>query len=227
MSTAARFAAVTKRFRDAGGLRTIFAELSFAVPRGKVTILSGPSGSGKTTVLNLLAGLEVPDSGDVWLEGVALTALDDRARTLERRSRIGYVFQFFNLVPTLDVLENVRLPLELNGLSPARANDRARFWLRRVGLVGRERAFPNVLSGGEQQRVALARALVHAPVLVLADEPTGNLDPGAAEEVLALFSEVVRNEGKTLVLATHSARAASLGDQTVSLEARSGSAGER
>ena len=208
---------VSKRFVEGGADRSVFEHLSFTVPAGRVCLLQGPSGAGKTTVLNLIAGIERPDVGSVHVGGVAMDALSDRDRTYLRRSRMGFVFQFFNLVPSLSVEENVRLPLLLNCLGGA--GDKVRNWLDRVGLAGRERARVTALSGGEQQRVAIARALVHEPRLILADEPTGNLDAERGAEILDLLVDLVRREDCTLVLASHSPEAVAIADQVVALGA--------
>lgn len=223
---AAALCAVTKRYEEAGVSRSIFDGLSITFPTGKTTVIRGPSGSGKTTVLNLLAGIDVPDAGAVWVSGRELGALSDDARTALRRRHIGFVFQAFNLIPTLSAAENVRLPLELNGIPLAQADRRSAHWLARVGLDGRGDAFVDRLSGGEQQRVALARALVHEPGLVLADEPTGNLDRETGERILALLDELVRGERRTLVMVTHSDDAASLADEVVWLDAAGTSRGQ-
>jgi putative ABC transport system ATP-binding protein len=163
----------------------------------------GRSGSGKSTLLNLVSGIDRPDSGTIYIDGQEVSALREPARTLFRRAHIGFVYQFFNLIPTLDVAENVRLVLELNGVRGQAARTRALAALRDVGLQGRAASAVDALSGGEQQRVAIARALVHVPKLLLADEPTGNLDPHTAEEVHALFHRLNRELGVTLVIATH------------------------
>jgi putative ABC transport system ATP-binding protein len=163
--------------------------------------LLGPSGSGKSTLLNIIAGLDAPDTGSVAVGGHALPRMSERARTLVRRREIGFVFQFFNLVPTLTALENVLLPLELTGRADAGV---ALALLGRVGLADRGSSFPEELSGGEQQRVAIARALAHGPQLVLADEPTGNLDSTTGARVLDLLTEMVAERGTTMIVATHS-----------------------
>jgi putative ABC transport system ATP-binding protein len=155
-------------------------------------------------MLNLIAGLDASTTGDIWIGDTHLTALSERERTLFRRRHIGFVFQFFNLIPTLSVFENVQLPLELLGRSTSAAQVRADEMLAAVGLAGRESAFPDRLSGGEQQRVAIARALVHDPLLVLADEPTGNLDVDTGTQILDLLESLTRTLGKTLLIATHS-----------------------
>ena len=176
-------------------------------------VLLGPSGSGKSTLLNLISGIDVPSGGQVQFDTANLTAMSERDRTLFRRKNIGFVFQFFNLLPTLTVLENLRLPLDLNGIAGKIAQSRAADMLAAVGLADRGRSFPDRLSGGEQQRVAIARALVHDPTLVLADEPTGNLDADTGGQVMGLLDALVRRRGKTMVVVTHSADVVDLADR--------------
>ena len=178
--------------------------------------IRGRSGSGKSTVLNLVAGIDRPTSGEIFFGETALGRLSPRERTLLRRDQMGFVFQFFNLIPTLSVLENVLLPAELAGLRGLRG--RALELLERVGLGDRPGAFPDRLSGGEQQRVAIARALVRDPRLVLADEPTGNLDDATGASVLELLDSVTRRAGKTLLLVTHSREVAALADRELTIE---------
>jgi putative ABC transport system ATP-binding protein len=174
------------------------------VASGEAVALLGASGSGKSTLLNIISGLIVPDSGSVRVDSVELSTLSAEARTLFRRERIGFVFQFFHLIPTLTVMENLRLPLQLNGKDDHSGLVRARGLLERVGLVERADSFPDRLSGGEQQRVAICRALVHRPPVVLADEPTGNLDGKTADEVLKLVLALASEEQVALVVVTHS-----------------------
>jgi putative ABC transport system ATP-binding protein len=185
---------------------------------GEAAANRGRSGSGKTTLLNLLAGLDVPDAGRILVDGEDLGALSPRDRTLFRREMIGIVFQFFNLIPTLTVLENVLLPAELAGRAVPRIVDHARSLLVEVGLDGREREMPDRLSGGEQQRVAIARALVLTPRLVLADEPTGNLDQTTGDAIMRLLLRLTRAEGRTLILVTHSHHLAERTDRILTIE---------
>ncbi|MBF0191375.1 MAG: ABC transporter ATP-binding protein [Magnetococcales bacterium] len=187
--------------------------------RGALTAIVGRSGSGKTTLLNLIAALDRPDRGRVWIGDTELTGLTDEESTRFRRRHIGFVFQFFNLVPALTVLENVRLPLALNRMDDAAGRSRALALLHRVGLSGRLDAFPDRLSGGERQRAAIARALVHRPLLALADEPTGNLDHKTGQEVMALMTAMVREEGLTLIMVTHSPEFAGRADRIWRLHA--------
>jgi putative ABC transport system ATP-binding protein len=206
---------LAKAYVDGRGRRQILDGAAFALAAGEVLALCGPSGSGKTTLLNACAGLVVPDAGSVWLTAAGgrhdLAALPEAARTQLRRRHIGYVFQFFNLVPTLTVRENVLLPLALSGRThfEARALER----LEALGLAGFGDAFPEQLSGGERQRVAIARALAHEPVLVLADEPTGNLDTANGARVVELLWSNVRALGSALVIATHDPAVAGRADR--------------
>jgi putative ABC transport system ATP-binding protein len=207
---------VSKAFAEGGRRRAVLVDLSLAVERGEIVALTGRSGSGKSTLLNVMAGIDRPDGGAVAVAGEVVSALPERARTLFRRRQIGFVFQFFNLLPTLTVAENVLLPLDL--LGRGRDGARARDLLEAVGLADRGGAFPDRLSGGEQQRVAVARALVHEPSLVLADEPTGALDAETGRAVLALLIDLARGAGRTVVLATHSAEVARAADRAFLLE---------
>jgi putative ABC transport system ATP-binding protein len=194
-------------------LRAVNAEFR----RGEYVALFGRSGSGKTSLLNLLGGLDVPASGEIVIDGVTLNRLDEHRRTMFRRRHIGFVYQFFNLLPTLTVAENILLPLELNA-APKAARRSALALLDEIGLGRRADSYPDRLSGGEQQRVALVRALAHDPSLVLADEPTGNLDDRTGEEVLDLLDRVVRARGKTLLMVTHSTDVARRADRVLHLQ---------
>ncbi len=193
-------------------------EVDLEVRSGEFVALVGPSGSGKSTLLNLVSGIDLPDGGRVEVGGTDLTALSERDRTLFRRRHLGFVFQFFNLVPTLTVEENLLLPLELKGRSGARERERVRDLLAVVGLGGRGDTFPDRLSGGEQQRVALARGLVHEPLLLLADEPTGNLDRETGVRVLDLLTNLLEMEGRTLLVATHADDVAARAHRVLRLE---------
>lgn len=210
--------AVTKTYREGELLHTVLDRADLEVAAGEVVVLLGRSGSGKSTLLNLLSGIDLPTAGEVRLQGVALNTLSERRRTLMRRHQIGFIFQFFNLIPTLTVEENLLLPLELRGKLDSKERRRALDWLDSVGLGHRHASFPDVLSGGEQQRVAIVRALVHDPLLILADEPTGNLDAETAEQVLGLLERSLRDTGKTLVMATHSREAAAIADRVLRVE---------
>jgi putative ABC transport system ATP-binding protein len=182
-------------------------EVTLTIRPGEFVALVGPSGCGKTTLLNLMAGIDRPTSGEVWLEGERLDCLSDDSLTRLRRSRVGIVYQFFNLLPTLTARENVALPLLLDGLQHDEVKRRVERGLQRIGLTHRAEHWPHELSGGEQQRVAIARAIVAEPRVVLADEPTGNLDSVAGSAVLDLLEELHRDHGQTIVLATHSREA--------------------
>ena len=216
---AVELVAVSKRFEDGGRRIDVLHEVSLGVIPGELVAVVGPSGSGKSTLLQLMGGLDVPTAGEVRLEGRALGALGDTTLTLLRRRRIGFVFQFFNLLPALTAEENVAVPLLLDGVARRELWPRVRAMLARVGLGARCTHRPDELSGGEMQRVAIARALVTAPAVVLADEPTGNLDAGTADGVLALLRDVGRTLGQTTVLVTHDPKAAAVADRVVTLVA--------
>jgi putative ABC transport system ATP-binding protein len=204
---------IAKSYREGERERVIFHDASLTVDRGEWVFLLGRSGSGKSTLLNLISGIDLPDQGAVIVDGIPLNRLNERDRTLFRRNRIGFVFQFYNLIPTLTVEENILLPLELAGDLTTESRSSARELLERVGLADRGRSYPDRLSGGEQQRVAVARALIHRPSLVLADEPTGNLDSETGRQVLDLFERLVRQTGTTMVLVTHSGEVSRLADR--------------
>jgi putative ABC transport system ATP-binding protein len=215
---------LSKAYTEAGQSRVVLDELNSEFYAGEFVCLLGKSGSGKSTLLNLISGIDTPSSGRVFIrsdgQDLSLTALSEHERTLFRRQHIGIVFQFFNLIPTLTVVENVTLPLELAGPRgrPVRnLRPRAAMLLERVELGNRLDAYPDKLSGGEQQRVAIARALVHDPLLVLADEPTGNLDDDTGATILRLLLELTRDAGKTLIMATHAAEVAQQADRVLHL----------
>lgn len=216
-----RLEGLTKTYTEGGMDRTVLDALDREFYAGEFVCLLGKSGSGKSTLLNLISGIDAPSRGDVVIydgpNAVRLTTLGEQERTLFRRRHIGIIFQFFNLIPTLTVLENVTLPLELNGQA-RNARARAQMLLDRVGLGNRLNTFPDKLSGGEQQRVAIARALAHDPLLILADEPTGNLDEDTGDTVLSLLLELTRDSGKTLFMATHAPEVARLADRVLHLD---------
>ena len=199
-----RVQSLTKVYQESASQRAVLSEVDTSFEAGKFTVLLGRSGSGKSTLLNLISGIDLPTNGDIWIGDVNVTKLSERDRTLLRRYHIGFVFQFFNLIPTLTAGENVSLPLELAGVGEREARKRAASLLDRVGLGDRLDDYPDRLSGGQQQRVAIARALAHDPILLLADEPTGNLDEETGLAVLQLLLDLVREAGKTLIMATHS-----------------------
>ena len=205
---------IGKTYREGDSERAVLRDVSLAIAPGEIAVVVGRSGSGKSTLLNLIAGIDRPSAGRVIVDGTDLTSLDEDARTRFRRRHIGVVFQFFNLIPLLTVEENVRLPLELNGGVTDAGAARVRALLDRVGLGGRGDSLPDRLSGGEQQRVAIARALVHDPALILADEPTGTLDAETAAAVLEIFDALVRETGRTAIMATHSREVMGVADRT-------------
>lgn len=208
---------LSKSYTEGDKSHPVLRNASLAIERGEFVALVGASGSGKSTLLNVLSGIDTADGGAVWVDGQNLIALNEAERTLFRRKHIGFVFQFFNLLPTLTVIENVSLPLELTGAAPNHARAKAQELLTAVSLAGRETSFPDRLSGGEQQRVAIARALVHDPLLVLADEPTGNLDEDTGAQVMDLLESLTRKAGKNLIMATHNLLNAQRADRVLHL----------
>jgi putative ABC transport system ATP-binding protein len=202
---------------DTGGAKVLgLRGVDLSVERGEFVAIMGPSGCGKSTLLNLLAGLDRPTAGEVWLDGERIDGLSETELARLRRRKVGFVFQFFNLVPTLSAVENVELPLLLVGRGRREARRSANELLSELGIPEKHGAAPSQLSGGQQQRVALARALANSPDVVLADEPTGNLDSAAAREVLGLFRDA-RGRGQTLLLVTHDASVASVADRVITL----------
>ncbi|MBL8768411.1 MAG: ABC transporter ATP-binding protein [Planctomycetes bacterium] len=212
-----RFDHVTREFAASASPVRVLDDVSFSIARGEVVALLGRSGSGKSTLIHLAAGIDVPSRGHVRFDGADLATMPDAARTKLRRDAIGLVFQFFHLLPHLSVLENVLLPASIAGAPHAAAADTARGLLDRVGLLAREHAPAGVLSGGEQQRVALCRALVRSPRLVLADEPTGNLDDRTAAIVMDLLLELVRDRSAALLFVTHDRDLAARADRVLTL----------
>lgn len=206
---------LSKSYREGDTIHPILKEVSVEIAQGESVAILGRSGSGKSTLLNLISGIDQVDSGEIWLGGRNLTGMNELQRTLFRRQSIGFIFQFFNLIPTLTVWENVILPLELEGKGDEDNLHEAEALLQEVGLLDRKNAFPDLLSGGEQQRVAIARALVHGPLLVLADEPTGNLDDETGKQVLSLLDRLTRQSGKNLILVTHSQDAVKYADRVL------------
>jgi putative ABC transport system ATP-binding protein len=214
---ALRLVRVVKEYRLGDGVVRALDDVSLEVPRGEFLALMGRSGSGKSTLLNLIAGIDTPSQGEVWVDGRELSRLSDDALTRLRRDRIGVVYQFFNLISTLSVRENVALPAELAGRPAAQAAKAADELIAAVGLEARRESRPHMLSGGELQRAALARALVMSPALVLADEPTGNLDTRAAERVLDLLRDLGARAGATILLVTHSREAAAAASRVIEI----------
>lgn len=208
---------IAKSLREGERERVIFRDASLVVGRGEWLFLLGKSGSGKSTLLNIISGIDLPDSGEITVAGTKLNRLSERDRTLFRRKWMGFVFQFYNLIPTLTVAENVLLPLELAGELTPTNRTRAFELLGEIGLADRGGSYPDRLSGGEQQRVAIVRALIHRPELVLADEPTGNLDAETGRQVLDIFHRLVRQTGTTMVLVTHSDEVAQLADRVMTI----------
>lgn len=206
-----------RSYREGEKLHAVLNNVDARFARGETVAIRGRSGSGKSTLLNLISGIDAPDDGEVQIDGALITGMSERDRTLFRRKNVGFVYQSFNLVPTLTVAQNVRLVLELNGFGDPEANNRVNDMLAAVGLLDRRDTWPDLLSGGEQQRVAIARALAHRPSLLLADEPTGNLDDATTQSILALLDSLVRHTGGTMIVATHSARVAGFCDRVVEL----------
>ena len=198
--------------------RQVLEDASGDFPQGKFIVIEGRSGSGKSTLLNLLAGIDLPDSGDVMIDGQIINRLSERQRTLFRRKHIGFIFQSFNLIPTLTVAENLRFPLELNGIDYEQACLEVLELLRKFSLADREDSYPDQLSGGEQQRIATGRAIIHTPLMVLADEPTGNLDLESELQLLELLKKLPEQHQVTVICATHSNEIASLADEVYHLE---------
>ncbi len=194
---------ITKSFGEKDVQVDVLCGISLTINAGEFVAIMGPSGSGKSTLLSILGGIEPPTAGQVLLEGTDLSTLADDQRTILRRRRIGFIFQAFNLISTLSAIENVSLPMELDGVSRSEANDRAIAALERVEMQKRSKHIPSKLSGGEQQRVAIARAIAIRPAIIMADEPTGNLDSRQGARVTQLLRELVQQHGQTLVMVTH------------------------
>lgn len=212
------FQNLTKSYTEGERERTVLEDVNFYVAPGETIVLLGRSGSGKSTLLNLVSGIDLPTRGQVLVQGEDITPKSEQERTLFRRQHIGFVFQFFNLIPTLTVEENILLPLELNGRLHER--QKALTLLEEVGLRDRAKSFPDQLSGGEQQRVAVARALVHDPLLILADEPTGNLDYETGMQVLGLLDRLVRQRQRTMIMATHSREVIGIANRVIAIQDR-------
>lgn len=207
---------VNKSYLEGNIKHAVLSSLDLHVSNGEIIILFGKSGSGKSTLLNIISGIDVPDSGSVSIDGTDITKLSEKERTLIRRNKIGFIFQFFNLIPTLTVKENLLFPLELIGTN--NTDEKINSLLSEVGLENRANAYPDKLSGGEQQRIAIARALIHNPDIILADEPTGNLDYETGLQIVDLLDRVVKKKGKTMIMVTHSKDVIGLADKIYSLK---------
>lgn len=212
---------LSKSYQEGNKRRLVLNELDLSVAEGQMYVLLGRSGSGKSTMLNLLSGIDQPDTGQVIIAGTDISNMNEKDRTKYRRDNIGFVFQSFNLISTLTAFENVVLPLSLKGDDPAESEQKAQFFLDQVDLGDRGGSYPDRLSGGEQQRVAIARALAHEPKFILADEPTGNLDYKTGSMVLKMLGNLVRENGRTMIIATHDREMGQIADQV--LELREGS----
>jgi putative ABC transport system ATP-binding protein len=208
---------VRKAYKQGENEITALAGISLDIVKGTFAVIMGPSGSGKSTLLHLIGGLDRPSSGELLVDNRLIGQMADDQVTLFRRKKIGFVFQFFNLLPTLTALENVALPLVLDGRSKFEAEERAQLLLKKIGLEGRNRHLPEELSGGEIQRIAMARALAFDPPILLADEPTGNLDSKNGNAILSLLRQISKEEGCTVVMVTHSEEAAGYGDRRIYL----------
>ena len=217
MDIVVRTVNLSRRYEMGDAFVDALRGVDLTIVRGEFVALVGPSGSGKSTVLNLIGGLDRPTDGEVWINGTELSASDERTLTRHRRQHVGFVFQSFNLLPRLTAQENVALPLMFSNVTEKEREARARALLARVGLEQRLSHRPTQLSGGEQQRVAIARALVSEPALLLADEPTGNLDTATGAEIMALLKELNQERGLTLLVVTHDAEVAAFADRVVSL----------
>jgi putative ABC transport system ATP-binding protein len=213
-----QFAGLQKSFQEGSQTRTVLRHTQASFSRGEFVAIVGESGSGKSTLLNVISGIDRSDGGEVWIDGQNLTAMNEQKRTIFRRHHIGVIFQFFNLIPTLTVWENVILPLELSGIKNGALHAKAKPLLDGVGLWHRRHTFPDRLSGGEQQRVAIARALVNNPLLVLADEPTGNLDEETGRRIMQLLNKLTREAGKNMIMVTHSQEVAAYADRILQLQ---------
>ena len=207
---------VSKNYFEGNTKHSVLSNFELSISKGEIIILLGKSGSGKSTLLNIISGIDVPDGGSVSIDGTDITKLSEKERTLTRRNKIGFIFQFFNLIPTLTVKENLQFPLELN--NDDNQEERIKSILTEVGLLDRANTYPDKLSGGEQQRIAIARALIHNPDIILADEPTGNLDYETGLQIVDLLDRVVKKKGKTMIMVTHSKDVIGLADKIYSLK---------
>jgi putative ABC transport system ATP-binding protein len=210
--------ALTKRYHEGNETRLVVRQADAEIHRGEFVALAGPSGSGKTTLLNLISGIDTPTSGEALIDATPVTRLSEKERTLFRRKNIGFVFQFFNLIPTLSVRENLLLPLQLNSFPAGKSQKRISELLEQVEMADRLGSYPDRLSGGEKQRVAIARALVHDPPLVLADEPTGNLDADTGTAIMSLLKSLIEGSGKTMIVVSHSDMVVRMADRVLAME---------
>lgn len=209
---------LTRSYDDADTRHPVLADVSLNIGRGESVALLGRSGSGKSTLLNLISGIDMPDAGSVSVDGLELTTLTEHKRTLFRREHIGFIYQFFNLVPSLTAQENIEFTLELNGIPAGESTKRVLSLMEELGIADKAARYPSQLSGGEQQRVAIARALIHKPKIVLADEPTGNLDARTGQAILGLLHKMLKEQNSTLLLVTHSLEVANSTKRIVTLE---------
>jgi len=217
-NTLVRLDRVSKRYEDGQVVTEVLTDVDLEIERGTFTLVLGVSGCGKTTLLNLVAGLDVPSAGEVFVDGRPLSTLGERARTEFRRTGVGIVFQYYNLLPTLTALENIEAALDITAVASSEIEARSRRSLEAVGLGAKASRFPSQLSGGEQQRVAIARALAREPALIVADEPTGNLDEQTGRGVMSLLQDLRRRHGSTLLVATHNTAMTSFADRVVRIE---------
>lgn len=208
---------LAKSYFDGDREQAVFSGVDLDIRAGEFVVILGRSGSGKSTLLNLIGAMDTPSAGELSFNGTRIDALDEDARTLFRRAHVGFVFQAYNLIPTLTVAENLLLPLELNNQNGRLARRRIDYFLEQLGIGDKAHRFPEQLSGGEQQRVAIARALIHRPALVIADEPTGNLDLDTGRQVLGVLNSLTRTEGKSLVMATHSREVIGMADRVFTI----------
>jgi putative ABC transport system ATP-binding protein len=206
---------VSKKYIEGKSEHIVLNNLNLSVRKGEIVILFGKSGSGKSTLLNIISGIDTPDNGNVLIGGTDITKLDEKERTIIRRNKIGFIFQFFNLIPTLTVKENLLLPLELSEIKDE--GEKINSILNELELLARSNTYPDKLSGGEQQRIAIARALIHDPDIILADEPTGNLDYETSLQIIDLLDRIVKKKGKTMIMVTHSRDVIGLADRIFSL----------
>ncbi|MBS4000026.1 MAG: ABC transporter ATP-binding protein [Desulfobulbaceae bacterium] len=209
---------LSKSYDEGSGKHQVFSGLNHQFKVGEITVMFGRSGSGKSTLLNLISGIDVPDSGSIIIDNENISELNEHKRTIFRRNHIGFIFQFFNLIPTLTLLENLLLLMELKGKLSGYDIENAKKMLVEVGLGGKDAKYPDMLSGGEQQRVAIARALIHNPDIILADEPTGNLDKHTGASIIELLDRLVKQKNKTMIMATHSKELIGLADNILSVE---------